>query len=95
MFVLGDKEICMVKAILKDGLIQPIEDLPGNWTEGQPLVIDVAEPRVVAEEVKAWSREIAAAADKIPEEEHERFLAALQEVKKDAKDQVRRAWGLT
>jgi hypothetical protein len=84
----------MVRAILKHGLIQPTEDLPETWREDQPLVIDVAEPQVSAEDIRAWSREIAAAADRIPEEEHERFLAALAEVKKEAKEQVRRAWGL-
>jgi hypothetical protein len=84
----------MVRAILKDGLIQPTEDLPETWTEGQPLVIDVAEPKIAAEEIRAWSREIAAAAEMIPEEEHERFLAALDEEKKESKEQVRRVWGL-
>lgn len=84
----------MVRAVLKAGLIQPTEDLPETWAEGQPLVIDVAEPDATAEEIRAWSREIAAAAERIPDEEHERFLAALEEVKKESKEQVRRAWGL-
>ncbi|HEX3552512.1 MAG TPA: hypothetical protein VIA62_04725 [Thermoanaerobaculia bacterium] len=72
----------MVRAILKDGLIQPIEELPETWTEGQPLVIDAAGPRVSTEDIRAWSREIAAAAELIPEEDHERFLAALKDMKK-------------
>ena len=84
----------MVRAILKAGLIQRTEDLPETWTEGQPLVIDVAEPQIVSEEIRAWSREIAAAAEMIPEEEHERFLAALEGERKESKEQVRRAWGL-
>ncbi len=84
----------MVRAILKDGLIQPTEDLPETWAEGQPLVIDVAEPKIAAEEIRAWSREIAAAAEMIPEDEHERFLAALEEERRGSKEQVRRAWGL-
>ncbi|MBW8879490.1 MAG: hypothetical protein JF614_31540 [Acidobacteria bacterium] len=58
------------------------------------MVIDAAEAPVAAEDIEAWSREIAAAAEKIPEEEHERFLAALEEEKKESKEQVRRAWGL-
>ena len=76
----------MVRAILKDGTIQPTEDLPETWTEGQTLVIDVAEPDIAAEEIRAWSREIAAAAERIPDEEHERFLAALEKELKQRLD---------
>jgi hypothetical protein len=83
----------MVRAIFKDGLIQPIEDLPETWSEGQPLVIDAAEAPVAAEDIEAWSREIAAAAEKIPEEEHERFLAALEEEKKESKPGRQRTFG--
>ena len=84
----------MVRAVLKAGMIQPTEDLPESWMEGQPLVIDVAEAQIAAEEIRAWSREIAAAAEMIPDEEHERFLAALEGERKESKEQVRRAWGL-
>jgi uncharacterized membrane protein len=40
------------------------------------------------------AQSIAAAAERIPDEEHERFLAALEEEKKESKEQVRRAWDL-
>jgi len=44
------------------------------------------EPPVDPEEIAAWSREIEEAAARIPQEEHERFLAALDEVERESKD---------
>lgn len=52
------------------------------------------EPPVDPEEIAAWSREIEEAAAKIPQEEHERFLAALDEVERESKEQARRQLGL-
>ncbi len=43
------------------------------------------ESPVDPEEIAAWSREIGEAASRIPEEEHERFLAALDEVERESK----------
>lgn len=90
----------MVKAILMDGLIQPTEDLPATWEEGQALVIDVAEPYSETEEIRAWSREIAdldtwtrdleTLAVDIPPEDFLRLNAALTAADKEAKDLVRR-----
>ena len=86
----------MVRAILKGGMIKPLESLPETWMEGQALLIDTEEgaSQPTAEELRAWSKEIEAAAAKIPEEEHRRFLAALEEIERESKDEVRREWGI-
>jgi hypothetical protein len=84
----------MVRAVLKAGKVQPVDDLPETWLEGQELVIEEAEPPVDAGEIEAWSREIAEAAAQIPDEEHQRFLAALEEHRRESKEQARRDMGL-
>jgi putative addiction module component (TIGR02574 family) len=52
------------------------------------------EPPPDPEEIAASFREIEEAAARIPQEEHERFLAALDEVERESKEQARRQMGL-
>ena len=84
----------MVRAVLKQGKIQPLDDLPKSWSEGQELLIEEGELPVDPEEIATWSREIGEAAERIPVEEHERFLAALEEYEKESKEQARREMGI-
>jgi len=84
----------MVRAVLKQGKIQPVDDLPDSWSEGQELFIEEGEPPVDPEEIATWSREIGEAAARIPEEDHRRFLAALEEHRRESKEQARREMGL-
>ena len=57
----------MVRAVLKKGGIQPLDDIPESWQEGQELVVDAPEvpqrrrytmneARTIAEE---WQRRLA------------------------------------
>jgi hypothetical protein len=85
----------VVRAVLRKGRIQPLDALPRSWSEGQELLIEEGESPVDPEEIAAWSREIAEAAVKIPIEEHDRFLAALEEQKKESKEQARREIGIS
>jgi hypothetical protein len=84
----------VVRAVLKHGKIHPLDDLPSSWPEGQELLIEEGEPPVDPEEIAAWSREIEETAARIPAEEHERFLAALEEVEKESKERARREMGI-
>ncbi len=63
--------------------------LPSEWSDGQPLVIE-AEPVSIPGASDAWIREIDEAAARIPEAEHARFLAALDEQRRVSKEHVRR-----
>jgi len=63
-----------IRAILENGAIRPLEELPAGWHEGQALSAEEEETGVDAEEVTAWAREIEAAAAQIPESEHRRFI---------------------
>jgi hypothetical protein len=86
----------MVRAVLKKGKIQPLDDLPESWPDGRELIIEEAEqpddddPQVIA----AVFRELDEAVARIPEEEHERFLSAIEEHRKESKEQAKRDMGL-
>lgn len=44
----------MIRAILKNGKIQPLDELPTNWREGQHLIIDGGEPPSSPSELQKW-----------------------------------------
>ncbi len=84
----------MVRAVLENGKIRPLTSLPSDWSEGQRLLIEV-EARENPEDIAVWAREIEEAARAIPDEDHARFLEALDQQKRDSKEQVRRQMGLS
>jgi hypothetical protein len=85
----------MPRAVLKNGVIVPLEPLPAEWADGQELVVEPAEPEpATPEEIDAWFRELEAeCADSTPEEE-----ALIQEGidahRRAAKEWMRRRMGL-
>ncbi len=83
----------MVRAVLEKGRIRPLTPLPADWSEGQELRVDVAAGDSI-EEISAWAQEIDEAARAIPDEDHARFLEALEEQRRASKEQVRRQMGL-
>lgn len=83
----------MVRAILVEGVIRPLESLPAHWTNGQELVIDEA-AIPTPEELEDWSREVDALAAAVPPEDFERLDEALAEADREAKAYVRRQMDL-
>lgn len=83
-----------VRAILRNGQIQPIEPLPSRWSEGQELLIEEPNTAPSQAELDEWARDLEEAVAKIPPEEHERFARALEEIERESKEAVRRQWGL-
>ena len=82
-----------IKAILRNGSIQPLEPLPSEWPEGKELVVE--DPiNIGTEDLAAWARELEVAAKQLPAEEHDRFRKAIDEIERQSKDDVRREWGL-
>ncbi|MDB5330176.1 MAG: hypothetical protein JWP03_1327 [Phycisphaerales bacterium] len=79
-----------IKAILRDGRIQPLEPLPPDWTEGQELVVEEPESVEAEARINQWTKELDQATAQIPTEEHDRFLHALDEIERASKDAVRR-----
>ena len=73
----------MVKAIVSGGEIRPIEPLPADWKEGQPLRVE-----------KADDGEVSAADIDRDFADEERLDRALNEARRQAKEHVRRQMGL-
>lgn len=84
----------MIRAILKDGVIQPLDPLPSEWAEGQELAVGERDSLGNPDRVAEWEREVDQAASEIPIEEHDRFLTGLAEVERQSKESARQEWGL-
>jgi hypothetical protein len=83
------------KAILKDGLIHPLEPLPPEWADGRELQVeDAHDPRPSPEELDKWYRELDALCGQNDPAEVERGRAALDEMPQDSKEYLRREMGL-
>lgn len=82
----------MVKAIVRGGEIRPLEPLPADWQEGQPLRVEKADDGAtpVAEIDRDFGALAALCAASEPADE-EQLERALQEARHQAKEQVRRA----
>jgi len=72
-----------IKAILRHGVIHPVEPLPPDWAEGQELLIEEPKTSHANTEISQWAQEMDAATAQIPADEHERFLTALEEIEKE------------
>lgn len=81
-----------IKAVLRDGRIQPLEPLPPAWMEGQELVVE--EPAGVenALTIREWEQELEATSSQVPSAEHDRFRQALEAIEHESKESVRREW---
>jgi hypothetical protein len=80
-----------IKAILRNGSIQPLEPLPPDWAEGKELLVEDS-ALGSGEDLIEWAREIDEAARELPPEEHARFREALDALERQSKDAVRREW---
>jgi hypothetical protein len=83
-----------IRAIIRDGRIQPIEPIPPDWAEGQELVVEEPGVDAVKEKVDQWANELEAAAARLPTEEHDQFRCALEQIERESKEAVRREWQL-
>lgn len=84
----------MVRAVLKKGKIQPLDEIPKHWREGQELVIEASEPSDDPAEITKWYEELVAASAQIPAGDHKRMAEALAEQDRQAKEWMRREMGL-
>lgn len=81
----------MLKAVLRQGEIQPLEPLPIDWQEGQELCVEKADddPRTL-EEIDRDFAALAVLCETSKPTEEEQLERALQEARHLAKEQVRR-----
>ena len=85
----------MVKAVLENGSIRLLSQLPRGWSDGQELVVIEAPCPDELRDLEEWSREIDELAAALPPEDFDRVDAALAEADREAKDLVRRQMELT
>lgn len=83
----------MPRAVLRNGVIYLVEPLPKEWEDGKELSVEPA-PETDPVFAQKWFQEMQAlCADSTPEEEAE-FQAALDEVRRQGKEAMRREMGL-
>jgi hypothetical protein len=85
----------MVKAIVSRGEIRPLEPLPVDWQEGQPLRVEKAdEGETSVEEIDRDFAVLASLCRASEPADEEQLDRSLQEAHRQAKEQVRRHIGL-
>jgi len=85
----------MIRAVIQNGQIHPLDPLPAEWTEGRQVLIEAAEPPS-SDDLEAWHRELLELGPAQYEPgEWERVQAILSEADELAKAVVRRQMGLS
>jgi hypothetical protein len=84
----------MIRAVYRDGAIQPLDTVPAEWHEGDKLVVEQVETMPTVEEIDKWAADVEAAAAKIADEDHDRAMAAIAQHRAEAKKWARREMGL-
>ncbi len=84
----------MIRAIIQNGEIRPLDPLPPDWREGHQLIIDEAEA-VSSDDLDEWYRELKRLGPAQYEPgEWEQVQALLKDADAQAKSLVRREMGL-
>lgn len=87
----------MIRAIVSNGKIQPLDPLPLEWTEGHAVVVQEPhlEPDDSPQSIDAWFRELQILGPALYEPgEREQMQAVMVEADRQAKEHVRRQMGL-
>lgn len=85
----------MIRAILKKGKIQPLDELPPHWRDGQELIVDGGEPSDDPAEIRQWHEKLLSLSAQIPAEDLKRMAAALAQQDRQEKERMRREMGLS
>lgn len=86
----------MIRAVLRNGLIFPLDPLPSHWKDGQKLRVKALRARTEEspEEIDRQFQALEAAAQAIDPKDCEIVEAALREADRRAKEWMRREMGL-
>jgi hypothetical protein len=79
----------MIRAILKKGKIQPLDELPPHWRDGQELIVDGGGPSDDPAEINKWHEKLISLSAQIPQDDHKRMAAALAEQDRQEKERHR------
>lgn len=85
----------MIRAIIQDGQIHPLDPIPAEWTEGRQVIVEDAES-APPDDLEEWYRELQELGPaRFEPGEWERVRATLAEADEMAKAMVRRQMGLS
>jgi hypothetical protein len=86
------ENMSMIRAIVKNGTIQPIDPIPPEWSDGREVLVQEAAPgfRNSPEETEQWYRELEVLCAAGDPEDDARLRVALAEAHDQAKATVRR-----
>jgi hypothetical protein len=83
----------MIKAIVRNGTIQPLEPIPPEWHEGREVVVQEADIAKTPPEIDQWYRELEALCAESDPADDERLREALTQAHEQAKAMVRQQMG--
>jgi hypothetical protein len=86
----------MIRAIVRNGSIEPIEPIPPEWPDGKEVVVQETpdNSHEAPESLDRWYQELNALCVAGDADDDERLKTALREAHEQAKAMVRRQMGL-
>ena len=88
----------MIRVIVRNGMLEPVEPLPGYWNEGTELSIEMASPSdspATAVDLQLLFDEMEAHATQVSLDDMDELNANLDENDRQQKELVRQQWNLT
>jgi len=87
-----DEDSIMLKAVLRNGVIQPLEPLPSDWNEGQELQVESSSIPVKhsPEFIREWAAEMQRLCADSTDEDEQRLTTALDEFRREGKEEMMR-----
>ncbi len=80
----------MLRAVLKNGVIVPIDPLPQEWADGRELWVEEhPQAKNSNQPLDEWIREVEESAAQVDQRDWEEMQAVLDAMQKEAKEQVR------
>jgi hypothetical protein len=79
----------MLKAVLRQGVIVPLEPLPQEWQEGTSLAVERADDLEV--DIDTWAKAMELLCADSSAEQEEEMRHTIDEHRRQAKDQMRRS----
>jgi hypothetical protein len=83
----------MLKAVLRNGVVVPLEPLPPEWEEGAALEVDKADSPLL--DVDVWAKSMKQLCADSPAADEETLRRAIEDHRERAKAQVRWEMGLS
>lgn len=83
----------MPKAILKDGVICPLEPLPTDWADGRELSVELALDDDEGRDLEEWFKELVSLTAQNDPRDFARVALAIQDAREQAKALVRKQMG--